>query len=293
MSMSGGGAPRTYALPAIGDRFGRWTVTGAVTRAGSQSRRFIQCTCDCGILSQVSVHRLVTGRTNSCGCAPYEKRHARVVANRQPPPRIGDTFGRWVVNSDPFFDENGRRFVHCRCECGNASVQRIDVLRRGSTRSCGCLSREVASALMRTHGGTGTRLYSIWRGMLDRCTNPREASFPRYGGRGIAVCSEWGTFQTFRQWSLANGYGDDLQIDRINNNGNYEPSNCRWVTFKENARNKRTTRLIEAFGECKSMAEWLDDPRCVSTRSMLHSRISLLGWPTERALTQPLRRRRR
>lgn len=101
------------------------------------------------------------------------------------------------------------------------------------------------------------RLYSIWKGIKSRCGNPSRKSYNDYGGRGITVCDEWrNSFKTFREWSLANGYSDDLTIDRIDNDGNYGPENCRWTTRTEQCNNTRRNHIVEAFGESHTLAEW-------------------------------------
>lgn len=137
------------------------------------------------------------------------------------------------------------------------------------------------------HGGKkdNPRLYSIWKGLRQRCQNPNSPSYSNYGGRGICVCSEWDSFSNFRLWALENSYSDDLSIDRINNDGNYEPGNCRWATDLVQARNSRHVHTVEAFGESKSISEWSEDPRCPVRYHTLKKRLSM-GWPPEIAITK-------
>lgn len=166
----------------------------------------------------------------------------------------GQRYGRLVVigESDPILYPSGHkcRMWKCKCDCGNEAVVRHGNLRNGTTQSCGCLHKEIFGKVKRTHGLSeeNKRLYKIWKEMRSRCNNPNNKSYERYGGRGIIVCQEWNdSFVPFYQWSMKNGYKEDisdsgrnrLSIDRIDNDGNYEPGNCRWTTNDVQANNKR------------------------------------------------------
>lgn len=153
----------------------------------------------------------------------------------------------------------------CKCDCGNEVTVTTSHLRSGHTKSCGCLAREKQSenGKKKKHGltydadGKCTRIYRIWSQMKTRCFNSKDDHFKDYGGRGISVCDEWkNDFKTFHDWALEKGYSDDLSIDRIDSNGNYEPSNCRWATSYEQTNNRRTTVILELDGERHTLSEW-------------------------------------
>ena len=141
--------------------------------------------------------------------------------------------------------------------------------------------------MSKTHNMSGTRLYRIWNDMKVRCSHKDNDNYPYYGGRGIAVCDEWeSSFETFMQWAESSGYSEGLTLDRINTNGNYEPSNCRWIEFKAQCRNRRNNIFYELNGESKIIAEWseiYDIPSATIWR-----RINKYGWDVKTAITAPV-----
>lgn len=161
---------------------------------------------------------------------------------------------------------NTNWFVVCSCSCGNICVARAADIKRGAQQSCGCHRNEKSAENGRScirdevfGRQKGNRLYGIWRGMMRRCHDVKFAAHELYGARGVEVCSDWHTYEAFRDWALANGYEATLTIDRFpNRSGNYEPTNCRWATWNEQARNKDATIEIEYRGARRSLPEWCE-----------------------------------
>lgn len=177
----------------------------------------------------------------------------------------GNKYGRLTVLKRVEDAKNGAKRWLCKCDCGNEKIVRASNLISGSTKSCGCLQKE--NGIKRgkssaSHGMCGTHIYRVYRQMISRCYNPKKDGYKRYGGRGISVCNEWlgeNGFINFYNWSLENGYDESLQIDRIDNNGNYSPDNCRWVTAKENMRNRSVNHFIDTpFGRI-TIAEFAEE----------------------------------
>lgn len=160
---------------------------------------------------------------------------------------IGRKFGRLTVIDA--FRKNNRTFYICECECGNIKEIRGDHVKEGSSESCGCLQRERTRNANTTHGDYYTRLFMIWKSMVTRCNSESDTNYHKYGAKGITVCEEWIDYANFKEWALSNGYTDDLTIDRIDVNGNYEPSNCRWADIITQARNKKKSRYVEYNGK--------------------------------------------
>ena len=197
--------------------------------------------------------------------------------------KAGDRFNRWAVVKE-VAKRNNKRYFLCRCECGNTGIVSISNLSGGHSKSCRCYERELNKLLKTTHGGSKTRLYEIWSGMKKRCLNARHHAFKYYGGRGITVCEEWLNFTGFQTWAFANGYHGDLTIDRIDNDGNYDEGNCRWVPISAQNNNKSSSRSITFRGTTKTLIDWSRELGISYTT--LHGRLRR-GWPVESALTVP------
>jgi hypothetical protein len=172
---------------------------------------------------------------------------------------VGKKINKLTVLDEYLVHRNNRNYTYCtcKCECGNVVTIIKTNVSRGVTKSCGCLVKEKTQLINKTHGMTKTRLYTIWKSMKARCNNPKCKEYKWYGARGIKVCTEWeSNFIAFYEWTKENGYNETLSLDRIDVNGNYEPSNCRWVTMKVQERNRRDNVFITYQGETKTIAEW-------------------------------------
>lgn len=175
---------------------------------------------------------------------------------------IGKKYGRLLVLEYVGSKEkNGKytRYYKCKCDCGKEKEIAGARLRNGTTKSCGCYRKEYVTKSNLTHGMTKTRIYRIYRSMIDRCYNKNNKFYYDYGERGITVCEEWkglGGFENFYEWSMSHGYSDELTIDRIENDKGYSPDNCRWTDYQTQANNKRNNRFFTWNGETHTLTEW-------------------------------------
>lgn len=203
----------------------------------------------------------------------------------------GQEFGRLEVIEFAGYNKHWAVTWKCRCECGNETIVRSDHLRYGKISSCGCLKAEESAKRGRAnskHGMWNTRLYHCWQHMKQRCDGTgNEANRKRYHDRGITICDEWyNSFETFMEWALNNGYKENLTLDRINVDGNYEPSNCRWADALTQMNNVTTNRYIEYKDKTMTMAEMAREYGI--KYSTLQTRLKR-GWSIKRALETKVR----
>ena len=208
-------------------------------------------------------------------------------------PVIGTRFGRIRTIGTAFlvsrygYNQHKRTdgFLVCECDCGNIVAHKSGTLNENSVCKPHC-----KYANRKKPGKTSRPLYNTWNSIIYRCLNPRCPAYGGYGGRGISICDEWRhSFSSFESWAIANGWDSSLQIDRIDNNGDYKPSNCRFVTPQDNSNNRRSNRMITCWGEEKTASQWEEDERVAVTAAQIRYRIGK-GWSDERAIKQPVRK---
>lgn len=221
----------------------------------------------------------------------------------------GQRFGKLVaIERSERKTTKGQYYWICKCDCGNYTEAVPSNLKHGHVTSCGCVSRQSHSDVMKrwhdehpenrqTHGLSSTRLFVVWADMRARCGNENSTNYRNYGGRGIKVCDEWADdFAAFYEWACKNGYDETAPrgvctLDRINTNGNYEPSNCRFVDAKQQANNRRENRYLEIGGEKKTVSEWAE--RCDMPYATLYHRVFYKGIAPEVAIDKSKFRQRK
>lgn len=209
-----------------GQKFGMLTVLEKVK--GERGAKW-RCLCDCGSMTYVYSTDLRKNKIKSCGCYRY-----KFVSESKIKDLTNQRFGRLIVIEQANVGETGGAIWRCKCDCGNFRNVKSQNLIHGHTQSCGCLHKETFNRF--THHQSKTRLYRIYHAMKERCSRPGAINYQYYGAKGIRVCPEWNEFVPFKEWAMANGYADNLCIDRIDSTKDYSPSNCRWITQADNAR---------------------------------------------------------
>lgn len=257
-------------MDLTGEVYGRYTVIRE-SEAQNGMRRWL-CKCVCGTEKLVFQTSLRGGDTRSCGCLARERSSARKCF-----PMLGKTFGRLVVKSQAPDGPNQQRYWGCECECGGLIKVSTSGLRSGNNSSCGCLAKEGNNL---RHGRAKTPEWIAWVAMRQRCENPKVHNYVRYGGRGIKVCQRWARFENFFADMGKRPAGSS--IDRIRNSGNYSPSNCRWATAKQQARNRRSNRILAYQGQEHCLATWCE--KLGLPYHLARDRLAR-GWDVARAFT--------
>lgn len=201
---------------------------------------------------------------------------------------IEQKFGRLIITKQSGKDKNNHILWLCQCDCGKEKIISSTHLITGHTQSCGCLKNE-GNNTKHNHAQNGklSTIYKAWANMIQRCTNPHTKNYHNYGGRGITICKRWMKFENFLtdMGDTSKGY----QIDRIDNNGHYHKSNCRWVTPKQNSRNRRNNRSVTHNRKTQCITAWAEEVGI--SEYVIYRRLNR-GWSIKKALTTPVRQRR-
>lgn len=233
------------------------------------------CICDCGNETYVASGNLNNGFTKSCGC-----KRTNVFKDL-----TGKQFG--FLTAVEYVQAKKPPKWLCRCICGKEIVVITDNLTRGHTKSCGCKKGKMITNSKMRHGQADSKAYNAWRHIKGRCLNPKDKRYEYYGGRGIKVCDRWlETFENF-YFDMGDPPTPQHSIDRINVDGDYEPSNCRWATVKEQMNNTRQTPKYTYQNESHTLKEWAEIKNI--TYSTLQQRIKKMGWTIEKSIETPKR----
>lgn len=209
--------------------------------------------CICGRETVVRYSQVKVEKVKSCGHRKYDAVNS-IIGTK--------------VNNLQVLEEAGRKnkniLVKCLCDCGNTAIITVSRVKNGIVKDCGCSKKKITSELMKKHGESNSKLYWIWESMKARCYREKTEHFKYYGERGVSICNEWlgeDGFLNFRNWSTKNGYidGKKLSIERKDINGNYEPSNCEWIPFVLQARNRKSNINATLNGKTKCLTEWCNE----------------------------------
>ncbi len=236
-------------------------------------------------------------RTTKSVLYQFHKLHLNNNYGKATIPNIGDTINQLTIEEIYLknIGSQNKRFVKCKCSCGQIYECLLTKLVNNIIKDCGCIEQTRPDMLGENnrfykHGKSFDRLMSVWSGMITRCNNKKSISYHNYGGRGIMVCDNWLEYLNFYNWAMANNYQNNLTLERINVNGNYCPENCKWIPYAEQYLNKRNSRKITAWNETKCLIEWFRDERVkIDNNATFEYRIKA-GWTIERALSQPARK---
>lgn len=289
----------TVWRPLKGKKFGRWLVLADFYNNNvAKDRYYCHCVCDCGTERDVKASSLRNGTSKSCGCITKETNRALKLK-----PLAGKRFGRLTVTSD-YIDDNDKKskhWCHCKCDCGQeVNILAYSLRRRGGTKSCGCLVKEKSREQLKinrapyVHHLGKTRFYTIWSELKRRCNNPNDVYFKNYGGRGITYDKRWEKFKNFYD-DMYESYNKHVEefgekntsIDRIDTNGDYGISNCRWATLEEQANNRRSNHIITYKEEQYTIKQ--ASTKFNISYNVLESRIRA-GWDISKAIEEPVRK---
>lgn len=271
-------------IDLTGQRFGKLKVISP-SHKDKQGAWCWNCECDCGNkINTIRGYSLIRGDSTSCGCEVGKK--SKDIT--------GKRFGRLVAVAPVSQSKNGVWKWLCKCDCGNEKIVSIGNLTSGSTRSCGCFRKENAiknGLKSTTHGLSYTSLPQVRSNMLKRCYTKNSKDYHRYGGRGITVCDEWRQSPSvFYKWAVSSGFEEGLRIERIDNNGNYCPENCKWITHQEQQNNRENNHTLTFNGKTQTMAQWSRETGIL--RPTIDDRFRR-GWTIEEALTTPTGEKRK
>lgn len=265
----------------IGQRFNRLVILEYLGRTGNENRHTYLCRCDCGTEKKIIGKEVKAGKVKSCGCLAREvsKTRGEILTINL----LGQKFGKLlVVAKSEKSLKSGHALWICLCDCGAKSVVSSNLLRMKKTTSCGCLARQLVGKRSRTHGMAQSQEYRIWCNMKARCLNPNRKCYVDYGARGITVCDRWLiSFENFLE-DMGPRPGPRYSLDRIDNDGNYAPSNCHWATRQEQIENRRVSIKVDYQGE-KSTLIAVARKLGLSYFSLRYH-YSVLGKPIEKAV---------
>lgn len=249
-------------IKKMANQYGEWKVLKRDPKNGSKSI----CQCSCGTIKSVDNYTLRNGGSKSCGC--LERPLKKDIT--------GKKFGKLTVLK-PIIRGKGKVRWLCQCDCGNEHSATTSNLIGGNVLSCGCS--------IKSHGLSKHKLYDTWTSMMARCYNTKHKAYHRYGGRGILVYKEWHDVKNFIKDMSPKPKG--MSIDRIDNDGNYSPQNCRWANAKQQRLNQKYNLIMVTLnGETKCIADWIKE---LNLTREVYNRIDRLGWEPERALLEPIK----
>lgn len=269
----------------IGKRFGHLTVIGEAPKTHEYSNRFL-LQCDCGNIICEQPSRIIVGHKQTCG------RKCKICKKMQSRPGdfldyVGKKSGELTVVGivkESLGETRQQTMLRCICSCGNETNILPYQFKNGAIKSCGnCRTK---AGIRDGRSLRNPKLYAVWNQMIERCENENQKWYHRYGGRGIKVCTEWHNYCNFEKWvESVGGKPERMSLDRIDNDKDYCPENCRWATQKEQTRNQSRTIVIEFNGKSQSLADWADELGIKWVT--LHNRY-VRGWSVERMLTEPV-----